>query len=689
MRSMTEAGAPGQGSPIASSATFATRLANASRAAGPPLFFGLRLWVSVCLALYLAFWLELDNPYWAGTTAALVCQPHLGASLRKGWYRMIGTVVGGVAIVVLTACFPQDRVAFLVGLALWGAGCAFVATILRNSLSLAAQLAGITAAIIASSELGAIGGANGDVFMLAVTRCTEICIGIVSAGIVLLATDFGNADRRLTTLFAAIAAEIAGGFTGTLALAGSELPDTQPARSELIRRVIALDPVIDEAFGEFAQLRYHSPVLQTAVNGLFAAIAGWRVVWVHLTRRLDDQTAQEAGIVLRSMPQEFRSAPKHGEPSLWITDPTGLRRICEAAIGRLAALPAPTPSLRLLTDRTAAVLAGISHALHGLAVLVADPARPVLRGHRVWLHVPDWLPSLVNAGRVFVAIGAVELVWIITQWPNGAVAITFAAIGVLLFSPRANQAYAGAVGFVVGTGLCAAFAAVIAFAVFPGKEGFAAFSMAIGLVLVPAGAGVAQPWQTPMFISIAAFFCFLVAPTNQMSYDVIQFYNRALAIIAGLGSAALSFRLLPPLSPAFRTRRLMTLTLRDLRHLAIGPMPRKAADWEGRMYSRLCAVPDPAAPLQRAQLVTALSVGSAIIQLRHIARRLGLGPELDAALEAIAGGDSAMAITRLDRLDGALAARPDAGGLAARGSILVISEGLIRHATYFDAGAPG
>jgi len=190
---VTEAWAPGQGSLVALIATFATRLANASRAAGPPLFFGLRLWISVCLALYLAFWLELDDPDWAGVTAALVCQPHLGASLRKGWYRMIGTVVGGVAIVVLTACFPQDRVAFLVGLALWGAGCAFVATILRNSpLALAAQLAGITAAIIAASELGATGGASGEVFMLAVIRCTEISIGIVSAGVVLLGTDFGN-----------------------------------------------------------------------------------------------------------------------------------------------------------------------------------------------------------------------------------------------------------------------------------------------------------------------------------------------------------------------------------------------------------------------------------------------------------------------------------------------------------------
>jgi hypothetical protein len=36
-------------------------------------------------------------------------------------------------------------------------------------------------------------------------------------------------------------------------------------------------------------------VLQTAVNGLIAAIAGWRVVWVHLTQRSDDQAGREAG----------------------------------------------------------------------------------------------------------------------------------------------------------------------------------------------------------------------------------------------------------------------------------------------------------------------------------------------------------------------------------------------------------
>src|SRR5437899_5974184 len=291
----------------------AGRLSNALRAAGPPLLFGLRLWASVCLALYVAFWLELDNAYWAGTSAAIVCQPHLGASLRKGWFRMIGTVIGAVAIVVLTACFPQDRGPFLVGLALWGAGCALVATLLRNFAAYAAALAGYTVAIIESDQLGTTGGPNGQAFLLAVFRASEICIGIVCAGVVLAGTDLGGARRRVATLLAAISAEITSRFTSTLALAGPDLPDTQPVRRELVRRVTALDPVIDEALGESSQLRYHSPVLQRAMDGLLSALAGWRTVAVHLVRVSHQQAWQEADAVLQAVPQELCAAPVQGE----------------------------------------------------------------------------------------------------------------------------------------------------------------------------------------------------------------------------------------------------------------------------------------------------------------------------------------------------------------------------------------
>jgi len=688
---MSGAGPWAGDSPRRSSVIFDPRwTADAARAAGPPLLFGLRLWASVCLALYVAFWLELDNAFWAGTSAAVVCQPRLGASLRKGWFRMIGTVVGAVAIVVLTACFPQDRGTFMVSLALWGAACALVATLLRNFAAYSASLAGYTAAIVASDQLGATGGLNGQAFLLAVTRASEICIGIVCAGVVLAGTDLGGARRRLAALFAAISAEITGRFTGTLLLAGPDMPETQPVRRELIRRVTALDPVIDEAIGESSRLRYHSPVLQMAVDGWFAALAAWRTVAVHLAGLPHEEARRDAESVLRTLPQELRAAPVQGEPTRWIADPTRLRQMCEAAVRALIALPAGTPSLRLLADHTAEALAGISHALNGLALLVGDPARPLPRQRRLLLRVPDWLPSLVNAGRAFVTIGAAELFWIITAWPSGAEAIAFAAIVVILFSPRADQAGTDAMSFMIGIGLAAAFAAIIEFAVLPGLETFAAFSIAIGLVLVPAGALSAQPWQRAMFTAIAGIgFCRLLAPANPMSYDTQEFYNSALAVVAGVGTAALAFRLVPPLSPAFRTRRLLALTLRDLRRLAVGPIPRTPDDWEGRMYGRLSVLPDAAEPLQRSQLVAALSVGIEIIQLRQITRRLGLEPELDVALKAMARGDSAIATARLPQLDEALASRPGAAALRARASILAMSEALTQHAAYFDAGAPG
>jgi len=185
----------------------------------------------------------------------------------------------------------------------------------------------------------------------------------------------------------------------------------------------------------------------------------------------------------------------------------------------------------------------------------------------------------------------------------------------------------------------------------------------------------------------------LLSPANEMSYDTLQFYNFALAINAGSGAGAFSFRLLPPLSPAFRTRRLLALTLRDLRRLAKGHVSWMTDDWEGRIYGRLAVLPDAAEPLQRSQLLAASSLGTEIIQLRRIASSLGLGPDLDAALEALAQGNSAIATTWLARLDDRLASLPGAGSgaplaLQARGSILAISEALIEHASYFDAGVP-
>jgi uncharacterized membrane protein YccC len=266
---------------------------------------------------------------------------------------------------------------------------------------------------------------------------------------------------------------------------------------------------------------------------------------------------------------------------------------------------------------------------------------------------------------------------------------------VLLLSPKGDLAYGGALAFALGVAGAVVCAAVVKFAVLPALETFPAFCIAIGLFLIPAGFAMAssgQPAATAALTATGANFMPLLAPTNPMSYDTAQFYNTALAIVSGCAVAPLAFCLLPPLSPAGRARRLLTLALRDLRRLAIDPVLPGAEDWESRIYGRLAALPDQTEPLQRARLVAALSVGTEIIQLRHIAPGLGRSAELDTALEAIAQGNSAVAVVRLRELDRRIArdvhAEPEeAIVLRARARIRVLSEALCGHGSYFDAGA--
>ena len=210
-------------------------------------------------------------------------------------------------------------------------------------------------------------------------------------------------------------------------------------------------------------------------------------------------------------------------------------------------------------------------------------------------------------------------------------------------------------------------------------------------MLIPAGFGLAysrKPIAVALFTALLITFIPLLAPTNEMTYDTAQYYNGALAIFAGCAFALLSFRLLPPLSPALQTRRLLALSLRDLRRLALDPQSFTPTSWETRLFGRLAALPDAAEPGQRAELLAAFSAGSAILQLR----RIGLGRELDAVLAAVAQGHGADARTSLANLDRSLAGRiglepGPVDVLRARARILILSEVLARHAAYFDVSA--
>ncbi len=662
------------------------KLAEWLRGATPALLFALRMWASVCLSFYVAFVLELSEPSWAATTAAIVCQPVLGASLRKAPFRLIGTVVGAIGIVILAALFRQSREGFLVGLALWCAASAFVATLLRNFAAYAAALAGYTAAILASDILGPVGATDsGSVTILAIDRALEICIGILCAGVVLALTDLGHSRRKLAAEFASLSTAIMDGLADCFLAADASLDEFRALRRDLLRRVIALDPMIDSAIGEASDLRYRSAVLQRAVAGLLQTISAWRKAAFEIALRHDAQTSREARAVHAELPHGRLSPNAPGAAK----EPAELREACCAAARTLTRFNADTPSQRLLADSAAQGMLGMARALNGLTG-VADPSDMIPVKGTARLHVPDWLPPSITALRVVLSVGAISLFWIASAWPSGALAITFCAIIVVLLPLQGDVAYSASMTFLKGCVLGAAVAAVLVFGILPRATSFPSLCLVLGLALVPLGFLLARARNPLFYFAASVNFLPMLSITNGITYDASQFWNSTSAILAGIAVGAVAMLILPPLSPAIRTSRLLALTLADLRRLAKRPQPpNREDDWESHGLARLLAMPEQAEPVERAELVAAVAVGKEIVRLRRVAPRFVPGAAVDAALHARAEGRSGEGLVRHKDIDRVIAALPGAGSasrilLRLRASLLVICGQLAEFAAYFD-----
>jgi uncharacterized membrane protein YccC len=350
---------------------------------------------------------------------------------------------------------------------------------------------------------------------------------------------------------------------------------------------------------------------------------------------------------------------------------------------------AETPSQRLLADSAAQGMLGMARALNGLTGVV-DPGDMFPISGTARLHVPDWLPPSINALRAFLAIGVISLFWIASAWPNGALAITFCAIIVVLLPLQGDVAYSASMTFLKGCVLGSGVAAVLVFAILPRATTFPSLCLALGLALVPLGFMLARAKSPLFFFAASVNFLPMLSINNTISFDASQFWNTASSILVGIAVGALAMRILPPLSPAIRTSRLLTLTLADLRRLAKRASSRRREDdWEGRGVARLLAMPDQADPVERAELVAASAVGNHIVRLRRVAPRFVPGAAVDTALQALAEGRSGEAIERLKDIDRQLAALPRAKSgsravLGLRAGLLMVCGQLDSYPAYYN-----
>lgn len=665
---------------VASAGRRQDRVARLIATVAPAMMQALRLSVAVSLALYVAFYLQLDTPSWAGTTACIVCQPILGSTLRKGLFRMIGTAVGAIAAVALTSVFPQNRSGFLFSMLLWVSACSFLSTLLSNYAAYAAMLAGYTLIIIAGTSIAA----PDQVLEIALNRASEISIGIACGTLVVALTSPGNAPRRLEAMLSQLITETAGHLAEVLAVTGLRRGGGAEIRRALIRRTAALDPIIDQAVGESPELLQRRSILRAAMEGLFEALSGVRIVETHLLSLPEAEAQRNARIVLGQLPPDWPNGQQAGalRPQLVLD-----RDYAVSVVRNLLQLGNNDLSVHLTARGAADAASGLAAAVNG-RTLLNDPARARDRPP-AGFYVADYLPALVNAFRVFLGVGAAVLFWIITEWPSGLQAVTFAAVTIMVFSPMQEQSGKAALGQAIGTLIAVVVVAIIKFAVLPGHETFLDFSLILSMGLAPLGALSTVPNLARYFTPATLNFIPLLSPTDQTSYDMLAYLNSALGLLGGCGFGVLALALIPPVSSRTRSRRLVDLTIRDLRRLAMGRRKWTLSQWQARIYTRLTAMPDDAEPVLRSYLVSTLSVGLQIIRLQRLSQHGDIGVELTDVQMCVAQGDLPKLRTTIENADAKIAAVPNTrpgarGRMRVRAALLAIIEAVDRHHEYYE-----
>ena len=144
------------------------------------IIFSVNCFIAVMLALFIAFRLNFTNPWWAMIMVYLTSQPLSGTLRAKAVYRMLGTLIGGIAMLVIIPNLVDAPELAAAAVILWVALCVYGSVLDRTPRAYALAVAGFTAALVGFPTVLD----PGSVFDIAIARMEEIALGTLSAALV-------------------------------------------------------------------------------------------------------------------------------------------------------------------------------------------------------------------------------------------------------------------------------------------------------------------------------------------------------------------------------------------------------------------------------------------------------------------------------------------------------------------------
>lgn len=550
-----------------------------------------RTLLAMAIALYGAMWLQLSSPASAAVTVMIVANPSRGGIVSKGVWRIFGTITGAVAAVVIMALFPQQPLLFIVAFGFWLGLCTFASSMFRHFRAYAAVLSGYTVALIAAGALSS----PDHVLGFALSRLAVVTLGVVVSTVVTMifqpsVTTDGMRSRGRAAL-RGVAKLLLSRAAGT----PMDDADFIAERTRLAGEIERLDEAVEFSGVEATDVNRHAASIRRGLAAMYAALLSVSVAGRSLNR-LSEAT-----------PSPLPSRPEAGEDADRLTPPPGsvadrviavLEEVSQydarddrgpmVMAERIAAMAREITGLhgtvRSVEDET--TLARIHQELDQLYEAIAPFAawragrRPYHTGRRLTAF-KDYGTAVRNGARGMIAVVLGGLFAYATAWPSGPTLLIVLASACALLS-GAPSAAAASIQFAKGITLSTVLAFIWEFVFLPRLSGFPLLFLSMLPVLAIGIVGSTKPRYALLSLGFVIFFITQLSIADSMGYNVVSFFNSAVAFILGAWVTVLVFQVILPPNP-MRDARKLTARIRRAteRLIRSGGGHRGRRDWLG------------------------------------------------------------------------------------------------------------
>jgi uncharacterized membrane protein YccC len=612
----------------------------------PAALFSVKCLAAGMLALYVAFSIGLERPYWAFLTSYIVAQPMAGAVISKAIFRTIGTVGGAIFAVAVVPPLVNSPELLVLAMASWLALCVFVSLLDRTPRSYMFVLAGYTACLIVFPDVDA----PQTIFTVASLRVQEIFIGIACGSLV----------HGLI---------LPGSITSVLlARVGTMLRDAERWSRDAIATVpvAGLDAERRRLAQDVTELHQMSVHLPFDISRLAPRVRTVRALQDQLSMLLplgaaaEDRLAQLTAANSGTVPAQVEAMI--ADVRLWLDTPETDNLVraekAQALIDRCMAMePVATPDMgwadmmRLSLYARLATLIAVHRDCRDLYDQMATHSRAavtprvatLLEGRRNRELHRDYARAARSAFTAFATITLGCTLWILSGWKDGATAVMLAGVFLGLFAAVDNP-LAPLRGFMVGTVAASVLGAIYGYAIMPRLDGFAMLALAYSPPLLLLGAMMASPrWMGIALPTLLGLGSPVLLSAKYVS-AFGSYVNGAVAQIVGIWFAILMAGLLQSAGVERAIRSTIRAGWADIANRANQMSAPDLRGWVNRMLDRVALLAprlaitgaDSGKPLYDA--LRDLRTGVAIGELRQL--RLDLPPQEGAPLTIVLGGVS-------------------------------------------------